>query len=84
MMRKETAKPEVTQKLDLEVEVCPFSLIKSRIALEALAPGEILEVTLGNSESAANVPRTLDLEGHDVISVDKSGPGIWSVIIQRA
>lgn len=70
--------------LELRDEVCPFTLAKSQQGLQELENGQVLEVHLGNSESAANVPRSLDLEGHNVISVDKLGRGHWKVLIEKA
>jgi tRNA 2-thiouridine synthesizing protein A len=73
----------VIQTIDLQGDVCPYTLVKSRIALEKLKAGEVLEVLLGNSESAGNVPRSLDLEGHEVLSVEQPSPAQWSVKIKR-
>ncbi len=78
-MAKETA----DQVIDLENEVCPYTFVKSKMAVEKLEPGQILEIHLGNSESASNVPRSLDLEGHEVLSVEKARQSHWVVMVQR-
>jgi TusA-related sulfurtransferase len=78
-MSQETA----DQVLDLENEVCPYTFVKSKMAVEKLAPGQVLEIHLGNSESAGNVPRSLDLEGHQVLNVDNPRRGHWVVTVQR-
>ncbi|MFW6387995.1 MAG: sulfurtransferase TusA family protein, partial [bacterium] len=70
-------------ELNLENEVCPYTFVKSKLALEKLDAGEVLKIHLGNSESASNVPRSLDLEGHEVVSVDKPGASHWVVTVRR-
>jgi len=74
---------EVDQKLDLEGEVCPFTFVKSKLAIEMMAPGQILQVTVTNSESAHNVPRSLTNEGHEVLSVEKVNDTNWQITVQK-
>ena len=72
------------KELKLENEVCPYTFVKSKLALEQLATGEVLRIHLGNSESAANVPRSLDLEGHEVVAVDRVEPSHWVVDVRHS
>ena len=74
----------VSKVLDLKNEVCPYTFVKSKLALEELTAGEVLEVHLGNSESASNVPRSIDLEGHEVLGVNRPEPSHWVVTIKRS
>ena len=69
--------------LDLQGDVCPYTFIKSKIAVEQLEPGQILEILLGNSESASNVPRSLDAEGHEILAIEKPAPTQWLVRVKR-
>ena len=73
----------IDKQLDLAGEVCPFTFVRSKLALEQLASGEVLKVLVDNSESASNVPRSLELEGHDVIAVEKAPSG-WHIIVRKA
>ncbi len=74
----------VDRVIDLQNEVCPYTFVKSKLALEELTPGQVLEIHLGNSESASNVPRSIDLEGHEVLGVDRPEPSHWVVTVKRA
>lgn len=74
---------DVKKELKLENEVCPYTFVKSKLAIEQLVTGDVLRIHLGNSESAANVPRSLDLEGHEVISVDRVQPSHWVVDVRH-
>ena len=70
--------------LDLKGEVCPFTLVKSKLKLEAMENGQVLTILVDNNKSAANVPRSLDLEGQNVLSVEKRATdGLWAIIVEK-
>ena len=73
----------IDAELDLCGEVCPYTFIKSKMAIDELSAGQVLSVTLDNIESAGNVPRSLSQEGHKVLSVDRAGKGTWRVLVRR-
>ncbi len=77
------AETKVDQQLDLKGEVCPFTFVKSKLAIELMAPGQMLQVTVDNSESAHNVPRSLTNEGHSVLSVEKVNDTDWHITVQK-
>lgn len=79
-MRVET----IDEELDVRQEVCPYTFLKARLALEPLAPGQTLRVVLGNETSARDVPRSLAAAGHAVLGVHPVGPGLWAVIVRKA
>ncbi|TVR31324.1 MAG: sulfurtransferase TusA family protein [Spirochaetaceae bacterium] len=70
--------------LDIRSEVCPYTLVRSKLALEQMEAGEILEIHLGNSESASNVPRNIALEDHEILSVERPQSSHWIVRVKRA
>lgn len=74
----------IDSELDLSGEVCPYTFVKSKLALEDLDVGQILRVTVDNSESASNVPKSLSLEGHDVISLDRFVKGKWQITVKNS
>jgi TusA-related sulfurtransferase len=74
---------QADQVLDLSDEVCPYTFVKSKLALQGLDSGQVLQVHVGNSESASNVPRSMESEGHEVLSVEQTGQSQWVVTIRR-
>jgi tRNA 2-thiouridine synthesizing protein A len=50
--------------LDITAETCPMTYVRTRLALDRLAPGQVLEVRLRGSEPARNVPCTAVEQGH--------------------
>jgi tRNA 2-thiouridine synthesizing protein A len=52
--------------LDLTGVLCPMNWVRARLALEAMAPGERLELVLDPGEPLDSVPRSAREEGHRV------------------
>lgn len=70
-------------KLDLRGEVCPYTFLKSKLALEAMAVGEVLRVVVDNETSARDVPRGLANAGHAVLAVESPGAGVWAIVVRK-
>jgi TusA-related sulfurtransferase len=52
--------------LDITGLRCPMTWVKTKLALERLAPGESLEVACPPGEALENVPRSAREAGHEV------------------
>lgn len=68
--------------LDIRPYACPLTWVKTRIALEGLAAGEVLELLLAGGEPLENVPRSAELEGHAVLSREPAGDG-WRLLLRK-
>ncbi len=73
----------VDEELNLRGEVCPYTFVKSKLALEDLEPGKILRVIVDNPESAENVPRSLANEGNEVLGVGPLGEAAWGILVKK-
>jgi len=67
--------------LDLSGEVCPYTFVRTRLALEALAVGARLEVEVDHAPAAVNVPRSAREWGQEVAAVDEVEPGRWRIVL---
>jgi tRNA 2-thiouridine synthesizing protein A len=74
----------VDKELNLRGEVCPYTFVKSKLALEVMQPGQVLQVVVDNDESASNVPRSMQNEGHNVIGVTKLNDKDWQIVVRKA
>lgn len=73
------------QILDLRTTKCPLNFVKTRLALEKLGLGDILEVwILSDSQSSLNIPNSIRQEGHNVLHVETAGDGLQRLLIQKA
>ncbi len=71
------------QSIDLLGVKCPFNYVKTKIKLETMAPGSILEVLLDAGEPSENVPRSIKNDGHQVISLTEEN-GHYKLTIAKA
>ncbi|MEA2474670.1 MAG: tRNA 2-thiouridine synthesizing protein [Thermoleophilaceae bacterium] len=52
--------------LDLRGVPCPMNWVRTRLALEGMAPGDRLDVSLDHGEPLASVPLSAREDGHEV------------------
>ena len=68
--------------LDLRGVICPVNFVKTKLKLEEMNIGEILEVLIDAGEPIANVPRSIKEEGHKIIKVEKID-GYFRLFIEK-
>ncbi len=74
----------VARRIDITAERCPMTFVRTRLALDRLAPGEILEVILAGDEPCRSVPETAVSLGHDILSTDHFDDGATRLLIRKA
>lgn len=74
---------EVTATLDITREVCPMTYVRTKLKLEALEPGALLEVRLRGAEPLKNVPRNAREEGHEVVSLEARPDGTHLLVLRK-
>jgi len=62
---------KIDEKLDLRGVVCPTNFVKTKLKLEEMQSGQILEIILDDGEPIRNIPRSVKEEGHKIIKVEK-------------
>jgi TusA-related sulfurtransferase len=71
-------------RLDITKEHCPMTFVKTKIALEALDPGDTLELRVLEGEPLDNIPRSAGEEGHRILGVEQAGGGVYKILIEKA
>jgi TusA-related sulfurtransferase len=79
----EPANPHVDARVDITTVVCPVTFVKTKVALEELEDGQVLEVRLNAGEPIQNVPRSLKDEGHKVTNVTQSADGTFLLTVVK-
>ena len=69
--------------IDITDVVCPITFVKTKVALEDMADGEILEVRINDGEPLQNVPRSLKDEGHKVLEVSPNDDGTYTLFVEK-
>ena len=73
----------VAAVVDIRAEVCPMTFVRTKLALEALAEGEVLEVRLRGEEPRRNVPASAQEEGHTVLSLQPQADGSDVLLLRK-
>lgn len=74
---------KIDKVLDIKGEICPYTFVKSKLALEEMEDGEVLKVIVDYPPATENVPRSLEKEGNDILSVEKVGEKLWEIIVRK-
>lgn len=59
-----TTQPTPNVRLDLRGTPCPINFVKTKLQLEKMGPGELLEVWIDPGEPVEQVPDSLQMEGY--------------------
>ena len=60
-----------------------MTYVRTRLALDRLATGDVLRVTLRGEEPRRNVPQSAAEQGHTVLSVEDAADGTTTVLIRK-
>lgn len=71
------------QYINLKGVPCPLNFVKTKLKLEAMEAGEILEVELDDGEPITNVTASVKEEGHHIIKIERAGE-CWKLVIKKS
>jgi tRNA 2-thiouridine synthesizing protein A len=69
--------------VDIRDEVCPMTYVRTKLALESLETGQILEVRLLGDEPRRNIPASAREEGHAVLSLLPQADGSDVLLLRK-
>jgi len=68
---------------DLRGVLCPMNFVKTKLELATMQSGEVLEIWLDDGKPIENVPGSVRLEGHEILSQTQHSDGYWQVVIKK-
>jgi TusA-related sulfurtransferase len=71
-------------ELDISTETCPMTYVRTRLALDALQPGQVLAVRLRGADPETNVPKSAEQQGHTVLATVHETDGTTRIWLRRA
>lgn len=71
------------RSLDLKGEVCPYTFVKSKLMMEQMTPGEVLEVIVDHGPAAKNIPKSMEMEGQEVLEVKEISTSEWKIVLRK-
>jgi tRNA 2-thiouridine synthesizing protein A len=81
-----SAWPAPAARVDVRDSTCPITWVRTRIALERLRRGEVLEVLLREGEPLQNLPGSAVEDGHRVVAIEPlhgDGAGAWRILVEK-
>ncbi len=73
----------VDKKIDIKGLVCPYTFVKSKLAVEDLEIGQVLEILLDNEEAARNIPKSMEDHGHKILKLEKISETDWVIRVRK-
>ncbi|MCX9024503.1 MAG: sulfurtransferase TusA family protein [Candidatus Methanoperedens sp.] len=74
---------KVDQEINLKGNVCPYNFVYAKQALNALPKGKILKIIVDDPTAVTEVPRGMEADGHEVLSVNQQNKTDWEIIIKK-
>ncbi len=74
---------EADRELDITADTCPITFVRVKLALEEMAPGQVLRVVLRGGEPLENVPRALLDHGQEILVRRPLGGDLWELVVRR-
>ena len=69
--------------IDLCGELCPFTFVRTKLALEDLPLGALLRVIVDHEPATRNIPRSATEWGQEVVGVMSLGPRTWAIDLRK-
>ena len=74
---------KINNTLNLKGIVCPINFVKTKLKLEEMQDGQLLEIIIDDGEPMQNVPRSIKEEGHKIVKVEKLPDASFRLLIQK-
>lgn len=73
---------KIDQTLDLKGTPCPMNFVKTKLKLEEMEDGQVLEIFLDDGDPIKNVAASLKEEGHKILEVEQRAEH-WRLIVKK-
>lgn len=71
------------KSIDIKGLVCPMTFVRSKLAIESIESGAVLEIVLDYEEASRSVPRSMEEQGHKSLLVEKINDTDWRLLIRK-
>jgi sulfite reductase (ferredoxin) len=76
------SKPDIV-RLDLSGVACPMNFVKTKLQLEEMEAGDVLEVIIDDGAPKDNVPRSVQAEGHKILELVRRPDSHYELVIEK-
>ncbi|MBF0464874.1 MAG: sulfurtransferase TusA family protein [Nitrospirae bacterium] len=71
------------KKLDIRGLKCPYTFVRSKLTIESMEPGQVLEILLDYQEASNSIPKSMEDHGHKVLRVEKINATEWIILVRK-
>jgi TusA-related sulfurtransferase len=71
------------KKINIKGLVCPYTFVKSKLAIESMERGQVLEILLDYQEASRSIPKSMEDHGQAVLKVEKKNETDWVILIRK-
>ena len=75
---------KIDQMIDLRGVSCPLNYVMTKLRLEKMREGDVLQVLLDDGDPVVHVPRSAKEEGHRILEVEQRGSYFMVLMRKRA
>ena len=73
----------IDSRLDLRGVECPYNFVKTKLRLEEMGSGQVLEIILDPGEPLENVPRSVRDDGHELLQQEPFDGGCFRLVVKK-
>ena len=74
---------ESDETLDLRGLLCPNNFVQTKLKLEEMDVGRVLEVVLDDGEAMRDIPRSVKEDGNRIVGVEKLADSSYKLLIRK-
>ncbi|HWR58640.1 MAG TPA: sulfurtransferase TusA family protein [Thermodesulfovibrionales bacterium] len=74
---------KIDKKINIKGLTCPYTFVKSKLAVEDLDIGQVLEILLDSEEAARNIPKSMEDHGHKILRLEKISETDWVIQVRK-
>jgi tRNA 2-thiouridine synthesizing protein A len=74
---------KIDKTIDIRGQVCPYTFVRSKLAIEKMNIGEVLEIILDHKAAVENVPKSMENEGQKVLVVEQTSDKEWRIVVRK-
>ena len=71
------------KKINIKALICPYTFVKSKLAIEDMEIGQVLEILLDYEEASRSIPKSMEDHGQKVLKVEKINDTDWVLQIRK-
>jgi tRNA 2-thiouridine synthesizing protein A len=70
-------------QIDVSADTCPMTFVRTRLQLDKMAAGDVLEVRYRGEEPRSNLARSLVEQGHGVLRQSDEAEGHGILVVRK-